>query len=149
MLARELADPFPAVSLDTDAQEAARLLATRRLPGLVVTTADGRPHAVLGASQVLRFVLPGFLQDEPSLARAYGEKAAAQVCARLTGRTVRDVLPRDASEVPVVEPDATPLEVAVLMAQAHSPLVAVVAGGRVIGVVTATRVLTALLPASE
>lgn len=149
MRARDLADPFPTVPLDADAAEAARLLVTRRLPGLVVTSADNRPYAVLGASQVLRFVLPGFLLDDPSSGRAYGEAAAAEVSARLSTRTVRDVLPADTTEIPAVDPDATPLEVAALMTQRHSPLVAVVDGQRLAGVVTATRVLAALLPRPE
>jgi CBS domain-containing protein len=46
---------------------------------------------------------------------------------------------------PVLEPDDTLIEAAAIMAQARTPLVPVVADGRVIGVVTAQRVLAAVL----
>jgi CBS domain-containing protein len=55
--------------------------------------------------------------------------------------------------VPVVDRDATPLEVAALMARMHSPMVAVVDGdgaagiGRVVGAITASLLLDHLLPA--
>ena len=52
MLARELADEsFPTVPLDFDAADAARLLARRRLPGLVVLDDAGWPHSVLPGSR--------------------------------------------------------------------------------------------------
>ncbi len=70
MLARNLARPFPVVGLDTNALEAARLLAERRLPGLIVLDVHGRPKTVLPGSQVLRFVLPDYVQEDPVLARA-------------------------------------------------------------------------------
>jgi CBS domain-containing protein len=45
----------------------------------------------------------------------------------------------------VCRPDSTILEIAVLMARAHSPLVAVVGDARLVGCVTLPRVLDALL----
>ena len=61
MHAAEMAEEIPLVSLDTSALEAARVLATRRLPGLVEADDHGRPYAILRASEVvrlLRFALP-------------------------------------------------------------------------------------------
>ena len=75
MLARELAEPYPVVDLDSDAFAAARLMAERRLPGLIVNGDDGRPWTILPGSQVLRFVVPGYVQDDPALARVYDETA--------------------------------------------------------------------------
>ena len=49
MLAGEIAEPYPVVGVDTSALVAARLLASQRLPGLVVTDLDGSPKAVLPA----------------------------------------------------------------------------------------------------
>lgn len=43
-----MAVEYPVTRLDSDALEAARLLATHRLSGLVVTDENGRPHSVLG-----------------------------------------------------------------------------------------------------
>ena len=78
--ARDLAQDLPAVGPDDSALDAARLIAERRLPGIAVVDADGRPVAVLPASQVLRFVVPGYVQEDPSLARVLDE-AGADGCA--------------------------------------------------------------------
>ena len=152
MTARKLAQPFPIVTLDTDAMEAARTLAGQRLPGLIVCDDDGRPYTVLPGSQVLRFLIPAYVQDNPALARALDEQASDELCRKLVRSTVRDLLPRpqDADELPIVDPDATSLEVAAVMARMHSPLVAVVddaeGGNRVIGAITVSRLLDHLLP---
>jgi predicted transcriptional regulator len=60
--AEQMAEEMPLVDLDTSALEAARLLAERRLPALVVTETDGSPHSILPASQVVRFLVPGYVQ---------------------------------------------------------------------------------------
>ncbi|HEX6922056.1 MAG TPA: CBS domain-containing protein [Actinomycetes bacterium] len=148
MRARELAQPFPTVGLDTDAMEAARMLGQQRLPGLIVLGDDGRPWTVLPASQVLRLVIPAYVQDDPALARAFDEKASDQLWSELDESTVRDMLPaeRDVDELPVVDPDATTVEVAAVMARVHSPLVAVVDGDELLGAITVSRLLDHLLP---
>ena len=148
MRARELARPFPVVFPDTDASDAARAMAAERLPGLIVCGDDGRPWTVLPGSQVLRFLIPAYVQDEPGLARALDEQAADELCRRLEQRTVRDLLPRpqDLDELPVVDSDATGLEVAAVMARMHSPLVAVVDGDEVVGAITVSQLLDYLLP---
>jgi CBS domain-containing protein len=141
VLARELAEEFPLVSVDTDALEAARVLAVNRLPGLVVTDTDGSPYAVLPASQVVRFVVPEYIREDPSLARVIEEEGADQIARGLAGRRVRDLVPRRPRDLPLVRGDDTVLELAAMMAQLHSPLVAVVDDGTVVGVVTAARLL--------
>lgn len=148
MRARELAQPFPTVGLDTDAMEAARMLGQQRLPGLIVVGDDGRPWTVLPASQVLRLVIPAYVQDDPALARAFDEKASDQLWSELDESTVRDMLPaeQDVDELPVVDPDATTVEVAAVMARVHSPLVAVVDGDELLGAITVSRLLDHLLP---
>jgi len=147
MLARELARQFPTVGLDTDALDAARILTEQRLPGLIVLDGDGRPHTVLPGSQVLRFVVPTYVQDDPALARAFDEKSADALCDALIGRTVRDLLParKDRLELPVTAPDATSIEIAAQMTRMRSPLVAVVDGSRLLGAITVSALLTHLL----
>jgi CBS domain-containing protein len=152
MTARKLAQPFPIVTPETDAMEAAQKLAAERLPGLIVCRDDGRPYTILPGSQVLRFLIPSYVQDDPALARTLDEEAADALCRKLVRSTVRDLLPRpqDIDDLPVVDADATSLEVAAVMAQMHSPLVAVVDhedGNRVIGAITVSRLLDHLLPA--
>jgi CBS domain-containing protein len=136
-----MAEEFPVVSLDSDAREAAEMLASRRLPGLIVTSADGRPYTVLPASQVVRFLVPSYVQDDPSLARVIDESLADRVADKLTGVTVRKLLPSEPTELPVVNHDDTILEIAAIMARLRSPLVAVVKDREIIGAITASRLL--------
>ena len=144
MHASDLAEEYPLVGLDSDALDAARILAERRLPGLVVTEKSGTPYAILPASQVVKFLVPGYIQDDPSLAAVIDEPAADRIAARLAGKSVRDLLPQNPTELPAVKADDTMLELAAIMARMRSPLVAVVEEGAIIGVVTASRLLSAL-----
>ena len=148
MRARELAEPFPVVTLETEAMEAARLMGERRLPGLIVCGTDGRPYTVLPGSQVLRFIIPTYVQEDLALARVYDEQASDELLGKLTNSTVRDVLPgeRDVDELPIVDHDATTIEVAAVMARMHSPIVAVVDGDELLGAITVSRLLDHLLP---
>jgi hypothetical protein len=145
--AAELSEPFPIVDLDTDVLSAARAIGAGRLPGLIVCDGDGRPHTILPGSQVLRFTIPAYVLDDPALARVYDDARSDRLMKDLARRTVRDVLPapHDRDHLPVVDPDATVLEVAALMVRVHSPLVAVVDDGRVIGAITVSRLLETLL----
>ena len=151
MRARDLAEPFPVVRLDTDASEAARMLSGQRLPGLIVTAEDGSPATVLPGSQVLRFLIPHYVQEDLALARVYDEQGSDDLLRKLSDSKVRDVLPdkRDVDELPVVDSDATTMEVAAVMARMHSPLVAVVEGGELIGAITVSVLLQHLLPAVD
>ncbi|HET6921261.1 MAG TPA: CBS domain-containing protein [Jiangellaceae bacterium] len=152
MRARALAQPFPVVHLDTDALEATRLLVDRALPGLVVVDRDGLPLFILPGSQVLRFALPDYVEEDRTLASVYSESDADALCESLRGRTVQELmpsekfLPRGHVRRPIVAPDATLMEVAAVMAEQHSPVVAVVDEGHVIGVITVHRLLGASLP---
>ena len=152
MRARELADQYPTVTLETDAFEAAKLMGRQRLVGLIVVADDGHPYTVLPGSQVLRFIIPQYVQDDLALSRVYDEKASDEMCRKLEGRTVRDVLPskeQDMDELPVVDGDATTIEVAAVMARMHSPVVAVVEDSDVVGAITVSKLLGYLLPDLE
>jgi CBS domain-containing protein len=136
-----MAEEYPVVGIDSDAREAVELLASRRLPGLIVVSPDGTPYSVLPASQVVRFLVPSYVQDDPSLARVIDESLADRVADKLSGVTVRKLLPREPAELPVVRHDDTVLEIAALMARLRCPLVAVLRGKEVIGAITASRLL--------
>lgn len=148
--ARELAEQLPTVGPDDPAWDAARLIAEHRLPGIAVVGPDGRPVAVLPATQVLRWVVPSYIQDDPSLARVFGEVEADKLCAEgLTDRRVRDLLPAKGHRVELasVDGDATVVECAAEMARLRSPLLVVVdSGGQVRGLLTASHLLEKLLP---
>jgi CBS domain-containing protein len=141
MRARDIAEPYPVVGLGTPAVEAARLIARDRLPGLLVTDAEGAPRAVLPASEVVRFMVPDYVQDDPALAGVLGEVPIQQIRAELDGATVADLLSTHTPELALLQADDTVVELAALMARLRSPLCAVVEKGAILGVVTAARLL--------
>jgi CBS domain-containing protein len=141
-----MAEEFPVVGVDSDALDAVRLLASRRLPGLIVVRADGTPCAVLPASQVVRFLVPSYVQDDPSLARVIDESLADRVADKLSAVAVRRLLPDPPAELPVVNHDDTVLEIAALMARLRCPLVVVVKNKEIVGAITASRLLELVVP---
>lgn len=146
MRARELASEFPTVTLETDALEAARLLADQNLPGLIVVDGRGLPDTILPGTQVLRFAVPRYVQDDPKLAAVVDEVTADSFGQTLAGTPVRDLLPKKSHELPVVDGNDTVLEIAALMARTRTPVVAVVEEGRLIGAVTLDALLDRILP---
>lgn len=136
-----MAEDFPVVGVDSDAWAAVTLLAEHRLPGLVVTDAHGRPLSILPASTVVRFLVPSYVQDDPSLAGVLSESMADRVAEKLRGKTVHALVPEDAPELAVVNDDDTIVEVAAVMARLQCPLAAVMRGDSLVGVITASRLL--------
>lgn len=116
---------------------------------MVVDERD-HPVAILPASQVLRLVIPRYIQDDPALARVVDEAFADHMCDVLQGKTVSELLPAQGPELVIAEPDDNVIEVAALMAGNRSPLVAVVDGkgasAPLLGVITVASLLAALLP---
>jgi CBS domain-containing protein len=135
------------VGLDTDALQAARLLAEQNLPGLIVVDAEGLPDMILPGTQVLRFAIPSYIQDDPKLAGVIDEGSADRFCQHLAGVPVRALLPSKPRELPVVDGGDTVLEIAAVMARTRTPLVAVVENGRLLGAVTLDALLDRMLPA--
>jgi CBS domain-containing protein len=143
--AEAIAEEFPAVALESNALDAVRLLAERRLPGLVVTDAAGAPVTILPASQVVRLLVPPYVQDDPSLAGVLSESMADRIADKLGDKTVAAVLSKPPPEMAKVKFDDTIVEVAATMARNHSPLVVVMGGGKLVGVITASRLLEVAL----
>jgi predicted transcriptional regulator len=143
--AEQIAEEFPVVALDSDALDAVRLLATRRLPGLVVTDSAGTPVTILPASQVVRLLVPAYIQEDPSLAGVLSESIADRIADKLGGKSVAAVLPKPPPEMATVKADDTIIEVAAIMARNRSPLVAVMSGEGIVGVITAPRLLEVAL----
>lgn len=145
MHAHEIAEPYPVIHAETSALDAAQMIARERRPGLVVIGRDGAPTAVLSAAQVVRFMVPDYVQDDPTLAGVMGEEPAAKIAERLQRATVASLLPREPDELPVLNGDDTVLELAAIMARLGSPLAVVMDGGEILGVVTASRLLETVL----
>lgn len=145
MHAHEIAEPYPVIRAETSALDAAQMIARERRPGLVVIGRDGGPTAVLSAAQVVQFMVPDYVQDDPTLAGVMGEEPAAKIAERLQRATVASLLPREPEELPVLNGDDTVLELAATMARLSSPLAVVMDGGDILGVVTASRLLETVL----
>jgi predicted transcriptional regulator len=136
-----MAEDFPVISIESDAWDAVTQLAEQRLPGLVVTDSAGRPVSVLPTSQVVRILVPSYVQDDPSLAGVLSESMADRVADKLRGKTVAALVPDDAPELAMVNHDDTIVEVAATMARLRCPLAAVMQDGNMVGVITASRLL--------
>jgi len=128
MRASDLVEQLPTVTSRTTALEAAGLIAAYRLSALIVADADGLPVAVVPGTQVLKLVVPRFVREDTALAHAYDEPGADELCAKLSGRTVADLLDADdvdRRDIPSVLPQDTLVEIATVMIETHSPIVVV------------------------
>jgi predicted transcriptional regulator len=143
--AEQIAEQFPVVTLDSNALDAVRLLTTHKLPGLLVTDRHGTPVTILPASQVVKLVVPPYVQEDPSLAGVLSESMADRIADKLGGKSVEQVLPKPPPDMATVKSDDTIVEVAAVMARNRSPLVAVMSDNRLVGVITATRILEVAL----
>lgn len=105
-----------------------------------------RPLTILPGTEVLKMAVPRYYQSDPTLARVVDEAAADVFTDHLGDKTVAEVLPDERRELPVVDDDATALEIASLMARSRSPLVAVVdEAGAFMGAVTLDGLLNRVL----
>ena len=95
--AEDLDETFPIVPIDSDAVQAARLIAEHSLPALLVTDTSGKPYAVLPAVEILRFILPRYVQVDLTLAGAKPEPAEMDEDDRGDWRTV--ILPQQKGRI--------------------------------------------------
>jgi CBS domain-containing protein len=145
MKAHDIAVQLPTVRPGDPVGKAMRLMVVNRLPGLIVVDDEDRPVAVLPGTQVLRLAIPSSYQNDPALVRTFDELNAELFWREPGHLTVGDCLPQHAPRPAVVRGDATLLEIAALMAQRHSPLVAVVNRDRtLLGGITLERLLISL-----
>lgn len=148
MLAGELAERVPMVTMATTGAEAARVVAGYRLSAVVVADEQGVPVQVIPGSQLLGLILPQFVRDDPKLAHAYDVEGAQELCRRLNDSTIGELLDSDrlsGAEPPSVLPEDTLVEVAAAMSDAHSPAILVRdRDGTFHGVVTMSRALAAI-----
>jgi CBS domain-containing protein len=140
-----LASPQETLRADAPAQQAAIVLS--RIQTAAALVIDDRGFVgVLTEEDLLRALLPGYIGDADALARVVEEASSEQLWSRLEGRTVRDLLALERAEEPVVDPDATLVEVASVMVRAGVPIVAVVDAGRIVGGITIDHLLSHLMP---
>ena len=144
MRAEDLDEQFPIVDVDSDALDAARMIAEHSLPGLIVRDASHKPYAVLLASEVLHLILPRYIQDDLALAGVTGD-ALGDHAQNLAGKTVGDVVPKAPKKIPSVDARDGVIKVAAEMARLRCALIPVTKNGTLHGVITASRLLAAAL----
>lgn len=112
-----------------------------------------QPLAILPASQLLRMMIPRYIQDDPTLARVLDEAEADRICDVLDDKTVAELLPRDRVPLNVVKADDTVMEIAAIMAANRSPVVAVVEGtgkeAKVLGAISVSQLLERLIGSQD
>jgi CBS-domain-containing membrane protein len=145
MRARHLALPLPVLSAAAPAAEAARLLASEQVDGVLAVDGQGRLLGVVSDTTTLAWLLPRYVTEDQALARVLDEQAADLLWRRLQDRTVQDLLADGPQRRCEVEADATLIEVGAVMAQTALPLVAVRDAGRLVGGITSSRLLSRLL----
>jgi signal-transduction protein with cAMP-binding, CBS, and nucleotidyltransferase domain len=133
------------VGVDSDAIDAARMIAEHGLPGVVVADGSHKPLSMILASEILSFVLPRYVQDNMTLAGVMGDALADHATENLAGKSVGDVLPKPPRKVPSVDARDGVIKAAAEMARHRSPLIAVTENGKLHGVITASRLLAAAL----
>jgi len=145
MKARNLASPRETVRTDDPASEAARILSRHDVRAVLVVDPGGEFSGVISDSELLRRLLPPYLEDNKALARVLEESAAEAFYRRLEGRTVADLMPDDRDEAPVVQGDDTLVEVAAVMVRSRASLVGVLDAGRLVGGISIDDLVTHLL----
>jgi CBS-domain-containing membrane protein len=145
MQARDIAVQVPTVTMNDPIAHAIQVMALGRLPGLIVVDAEQRPRVVLPGTQVLKLAVPAAYQEDLALTRAVDEAHADVFWEEISDMRVGECLGTHTVRPVTVKASSTLLEIATLMAQQRSPLVAVVDdAGLLAGAVTLDRVLSAL-----
>lgn len=128
----DLAVPLPVITPATTGLEAARRIAGDRLTALVVADESGRPASVIPAVDVLGLLIPRYLREDTRLAAVLDDAAADDLLAAAGSRTVAELLDTEdvrVYDIGVVEPDATLVEVATLMAATRTSIALLDHGG--------------------
>jgi CBS domain-containing protein len=139
-----LAGPQETLSADASAHEAALMLSRIQTSAALVVDGD-RFVGILTDEDLLRALLPSYVEEADALARVLEEASSERLWQRLEGRTVRDLIVQDRDQEPIVDGGATLVEVASVMVRAEARIVAVIEDGRLLGGITIDHLLTHLL----
>ena len=145
MKARDLVSPHVTLRRDASAAEATETLSRHDVRAVLVVDERGSFVGCLSDSELLRALLPPFVDESEVLARVFEEKASESLFRRLEGRSVGELMPTERDETPVVDVDDTLVEVASTMVRARASLVGVLEGGRLVGGISIDDLLSRLL----
>jgi CBS domain-containing protein len=130
MRAADLQQSLPMVERDRSIAAASKVITEQGRIGVVVCDSSGAPIGMITALDVFRLALPDYLVDDPSLAATLDEASIDDLIERLRAKTVAEAVSDESVRlrpVPVVDADATVLEIAAVLVSAGSAI-AVVGG---------------------
>jgi CBS domain-containing protein len=143
--ASDVMRPVAVLKEDDPAEHLARAFERPTLRAVAVVSAEGVLLGLVSDEDFLHTLLPPYVVDDPLLARVLEEDAAWELCRRLEGKLVKNVVSlRGRRQVPV-RPDDRLVEVISVMIRAGGPAVLVVQDELVLGVITVDDLLPALL----
>ena len=145
MKARNLASPQPVLRVRAPARDAAAVLGRHDVRSVLVVDDQGSFVGILSDSELLRGLLPSYVDLSSTLAHVLEEGAAEVLYRRLEGRAIADLMPRDRDVAPLVGGDDTLVEVASVMVRARASAVGVIDDDRLIGGITIDDLLSHLL----
>jgi CBS-domain-containing membrane protein len=143
--ARDLMGPVRMVRPEDPAGELVTAFQDPDVRAVAVVTELGELVGAMSDEDMLTAILPSYLLDDTSLAGVVAERAADTLHRRLEGKRVKDLVEATRRDHPLVSPDDTLIEVAVVMCRSSDPAVLVADEGKVLGVIPVEALLPALL----
>jgi hypothetical protein len=123
MRAKDLQVRLPVVDRTTTAVAAARLIASDDLAALIVADDHGMPTAVIAAVDVLGLLVPEYVIEDIALAGVFDDRGSEEVWAKGARRDLGELLDDvgiRVHDILTVDSDATIVEVAARMVDAHA-----------------------------
>ncbi len=144
--ASDVMRPVAVLQADDSAEDLVRAFARPTLRAVAVVSTEEKLVGLITDQDLLRALLPPYVRDDPVLARVMEEEAAWDLCRRLEGRFVKNVLNMEGvNQTPPVRPNDALIEAISIMARTGGPAVLVVEDDFVLGVITVDDVLPTLL----
>jgi CBS-domain-containing membrane protein len=142
--ASDVMRPVGVLQADEPAENLVRAFGRPTRRAVAVISAEGKLLGLVTDEDVLYALLPPYVRDDPLLARVF-EDADSQLCRRLEGKLVGNVVDICGREQIPVGPDDPLVEVISVIARAGGPAVLVAEDEVVFGVITVDDLLPALL----
>jgi len=142
MRAHDLVRPHPTLSAPAPASGAVHLARATSVRSFLVIDPSGVLVGVVSNTDILRAMLPPYVEERPSIARVLAHDEADLLWEHCRRKRIEELVTPGA----VVSPDATIVEVISVMIRTRAPLVGVAAEGRLLGGISLGQVLDSLPP---
>lgn len=130
---------------DSNAKEALKLLLSEGTSGMPVIDKDGRPVGVFTEKEILKAVLPGYVQDVGAFIYAEDSKSTLKKIAGLEKILVKDIM---RVEISTIQEETSVSEASRIMLTRSERRIIVLKDGKAVGVITRCDVVKALANAA-